>query len=188
MKIELIGQPTEADWLEVKRRALETVGLKPKAAPDEAWKHSILEARHSPIRYLRWSFSIEDIPYWVACELRTHVHDMPYVADFGVYIRSQRNDRQEMYDRNAQRQDAPVNMIMDVNGEQIQILANKRLCMQATPEARSAVIAMCCLVRHAEPAYEDLLVPMCVHCNGYCHEMYPCKAGPIAMGRAYNCD
>lgn len=181
MKIELIGQPTEADWLEVKRRALETVGLKPKAAPNAEWKHKILEARHSPIRYLRWSFGIENIPYWVACELRTHVHDMPYVADFGVYIRSQRNDRQEMYDRNAQRQDAPVNMIIDVNGEQIQILANKRLCMQATPEARSVVKQMCYLVQQAESAYKGLLVPMCVHCGGVCHEMYPCELGPGGM-------
>lgn len=178
MKIELIGQPTESDWLEVKRRALETVGLRPKNGPTAEWKHSILEARHSPIRYLRWSFSIESIPYWVACELRTHVHDMPYVADFGVYIRSQRNDRQDMYDRNAMRQDAPVNMIMDVNGEQIQILANKRLCNQATNEARAVVRQLCRLVVEAEPAYEGLLVPMCVHCGNVCHEMYTCKGCP----------
>ena len=88
MTITLINPPTEKDWMEVKRRALKTVGLTPKSAPTRFWKHAILEARHSPIRYLRWSFQIENIPYWVACELRTHVHDMPYVADMGVYIRS----------------------------------------------------------------------------------------------------
>lgn len=175
MNITLIGSPTEQDWLEVKRRALVTVGLQPKNAPDEKWKHSILEARHSPIRYLRYSFYLEGIPYWVACELRTHVHDMPYVADFGTYIKSQRNDRQQNYDRNAQRQDAPVNMILDVNGEQIQVLANKRLCKQATLQAYSAVKHMCCLVQDAEPAFAGLLVPMCQHCGGVCHEMYSCK-------------
>lgn len=174
MKVTLIGAPTDQDWMEVKRRALTTMGLKPKSAPDAEWKHSILEARHSPIRYLRFSFLIENIPYWVACELRTHVHDMPYVADFGVYIRSQRNDRQEMYDRNSQRQDAPVTMIMDINGEQMQILANKRLCKQATEQAQDVVKHMCLLVEDAEPAYKGLLVPMCVHCGGVCHEMHPC--------------
>lgn len=178
MTITLINPPTEKDWMEVKRRALKTVGLTPKSAPTRSWKHAILEARHSPIRYLRWSFQIENIPYWVACELRTHVHDMPYVADMGVYIRSQRNDRQDKYDRNAQRQDAPVNMIMDINGEQIQILANKRLCMQATPEARGVVSEMCAQVVQAEPAYRGLLVPMCMHCGGVCHEINSCSQGP----------
>lgn len=174
MTVKLIGSPTEKDWFEVKRRALETVGLTPVNAPDKQWKHAILEARHSPIRYLRWSFSIESIPYWVACELRTHVHDMPYVADFGVYIRSQRNDRQKMYDRGDAPQKAPVTMIMDVNGEQIQILANKRLCQQATAEARAVVKRMCALVECIEPAYEGLLIPVCEYCGGVCHEIYSC--------------
>lgn len=174
MKISLISYPRENDWLEVKRRCLETVGKEPKIPPDEEWKHKILESRHSPVRFLRFSFRMTDIPYWVACELRTHVHDLPYVADFGVYIRSQRNDRQEIYDRNAARQDAPVNMIVDVNGEQIQILANKRLCQCATKEARKVVAGMCKLVQQVEPAYKGLLVPMCEHNGGVCYEMFPC--------------
>ena len=34
MKIELLEYPTEKDWMEVKRRALVTVGKKPVNAPD----------------------------------------------------------------------------------------------------------------------------------------------------------
>lgn len=108
--VKLLEYPTEKDWLEVKRRALVTAGLTPKNAPDVAWKHAILEARHSPIRYLRFSFYIE-CPYWVSVHLCRHVHAQPYV-------RSQRNDRQSDYDRNAARQDEPVSMILDVNAEE----------------------------------------------------------------------
>ena len=183
--VELIRYPTEADWYEVKRRALVTVGKTEFEPPKDEWKHKILEARHSPIRYLRFSFAITDIPYWVACELRTHVHGMPYVADFGVYIKSQRNDRQKEYDRNEARQDAPVNMILDINGEMIQILANKRLCNKATPEARAYVKEMCALVEDKSPEFKGLLVPMCVYHGGVCHEMNGCQKTVINMAARY---
>lgn len=175
MKITLLEYPALNDWYEVKRRALVTVGKGVFEAPDTNWRMKILNARHSPIRRLRFSFLIEDIPYWVACELRTHVHDMPYVADFGVYIKSSRNDRQAEFDRNAARQDYPVNMIIDMNGEQIMVLANKRLCKTATEEARTTVKEMCRLVKEKCPEYKPFLVPMCEYHGGVCHEMKPCE-------------
>ena len=120
MKVELLEKPTEKDWLEVKRRALVTIGKKPVAAPNEEWKHDILEARHSPIRRLWFSFYIE-CPYWVSVHLCRHIHAQPYV-------KSQRNDRQKDYDRNTAPQDATVCMIWDINAEELMVVANKRLC------------------------------------------------------------
>ena len=175
MIVSMTKVPTAEDWIEVKRRAFLTVGKDTETEPTREWKHAILEARHSPIRYLKLSFLIEGIPYWVACELRTHVHDMPYVADFNVYIKSSRNDRQGDFDRNAARQDHPVNMRIDMNGEQIMVLANKRLCIQATKEARDVVKKMCELTVFHCPEYVGLLVPMCEYCGGVCHEMRPCR-------------
>ena len=35
MKITILEMPTEKDWIEVKRRALVTVGKSPVTAPDE---------------------------------------------------------------------------------------------------------------------------------------------------------
>lgn len=52
IKVELNEFPTDNDWLEVKKRALVTIGKKVKDAPTEEWKRKILEARHSPIRRL----------------------------------------------------------------------------------------------------------------------------------------
>ena len=172
MQITLMEYPNDHDWTEVKRRALVTIGLKPLGTPGFKWRHSIAEARHSPIRYLRFSFYIEDVPSWVSVHLvRHHVGIQPYV-------KSQRNDRQSDYDRNKAPQDSPVDMIVDVNGEAMLTLANKRLCNQASPETQAVVRKMCELVKEKCPEYSTLLVPMCVYHGGVCHEMFPCQAKP----------
>ena len=163
MPVQLIEHPTEKDWLEVKRRALVTIGRKPINPPDSQWKHDILKARHSPIRYLRYSFFLV-VPSWVSVHLCCHVHAQPYV-------RSQRNDRQESYDRNSARQDTPVSMILDTNAEELMVIANKRLCQQASPETREVVREMCRLAEAATPELQGLLVPMCEFQGGVCHEM-----------------
>ena len=167
MKISLINAPTETDWMGVKERALVTVGKTAVTPPSSEWKHKILEARHSPIRYLTYSFFLEEIPSWVSVHLVRHVHAQPYV-------KSQRNDRQDEYDRTKAPQDAPVNMIWDVNAEELMVIANKRLCMQASPETRKVVKEMCVLAQKHTPELEGLLVPMCEYQNGVCHEMKPC--------------
>ena len=66
MRVELLEYPGERDWIEVYRRALVTVGKDTVKIPSDEWKRKILAARHSPIRYLRFSFLIE-LPYWVIC-------------------------------------------------------------------------------------------------------------------------
>ena len=166
MKVELLEKPSENDWLEVKRRALVTIGKKPVNVPDEEWKHDILEARHSPIRRLMFSFYIE-CPYWVSVHLCRHIHSQPYV-------KSQRNDRQSEYDRNSAPQNETVSMIWDVNAEELMVIANKRLCNHASEETRQVVKMMCRLVKKEYPEFIDLLVPFCVHHGGVCHEMNPC--------------
>lgn len=167
MKVELFEYPNENDWVEVKRRALVTVGLKPLTKPDEQWRRDILESRHSPIRRLRFAFYIEDCPYWLSVHLVRHKHAEPYV-------KTQRNDRQEKYDRNAARQDAPVNMIWDLTGEELMIVANKRLCRQADEKTRALVGLMCDEVERLCPEFAGFLVPMCQYHGGVCHEMHPC--------------
>ena len=167
MEIELIYSPTDEDWMGVKNRALVTVGKQAVTPPSTEWKRKILRARHSPIRYLRYSFFLKGIPSWVSVHLVRHVHAQPYV-------RSQRNDRQDMYDRNKAPQDAPVDMIWDMNAEELMTIANKRLCSQASPETREVVKQMCALAEDATPELCGLLVPNCVRMNGRCEEMKPC--------------
>ena len=166
-KVTITKWPTDEVWHEIKRRALETVGLSVKNEPTLGWKKSILRARHSPIRYGMVSFDIENLPYWVHAELARHHEGCE------KYVRSQRNDRQSQYDRNSARQDAPVNMIYDFNLEAIMVIANKRLCGQATKEARWVVGQMCQQLLTRCPEFEGLLVPYCKYW-GKCNEMHSC--------------
>lgn len=168
-KVTCIEYPTDQDWIACKERALVTIGLDIKNAPSDIWKKLILRARHSPIRRLRFSFKLEDIPSWVATHLVRHIHAQPYV-------RSQRNDRQKEYDRNKAPQDAPVTMIWDMNAEELMVIANKRLCNQAAEETRNIVRLMCDEVLKTNPEFCDVLVPMCKY-TGSCKEMFPCQKG-----------
>lgn len=167
IKISLIKYPTEADWFAVKQRALVTVWRKPKNMPENEWRHKILRARHSPIRYLMYSFLIEGIPSNTATHLARHIHAQPYIS-------SLRNDRQDFTDGDKAPRDTPVNMIFDVNAEELQIIANKRLCMQAAEKTREVVREMCRLALEVTPEMLGLLVPLCMYCGGVCHEMNPC--------------
>ena len=165
MKVELLEYPTEKDWMEVKRRALVTIGKTPVTAPTQEWKEAILRARHSPIRYLRFSFYLE-VPYYVSVHLARHVHAQPY-------IRSQRNDRQSEYNRNKATQDTMVKMIWDMNAEELLVIANKRLCYKADPVTRRVVQDMCMKVSTECPEFFNVLVPMCKYLHG-CPEIQTC--------------
>lgn len=167
VKITLTRYPTEEDWFEAKRRALITVGKKVKTPPDRAWKEAMLRARHSPIRDLRFSFDFENLPSWISVHLVRHVHAQPYV-------KSQRNDRQQDYDRTKAPQDAPVDMIWDMNAEEWLTICNKRLCKQASPDTRDIIEKCAALVKEVCPEFSEEMVPMCLRQGGVCHEMFPC--------------
>ena len=164
--INLIKYPTEEDWLFCKRCTLVTVGKEAVTPPTAEWKHKLLRARHSPIRTLKFAFEIE-VPYWVSVHLCRHVHAQPFV-------RTQRNDRQQEYDRGKAPQDTPVRMIWYMNVEALMTIANKRLCRQASAETTAVVAEMCRLVEDKLPEFCGLLVPACVY-NGKCNEMFPCR-------------
>jgi thymidylate synthase ThyX len=166
MKVELIEYPDEHDWMEVKRRALVTIGKTPINPPDSDWKYKMLKARHSPIRRLMFSFLITDVPSWVSVHLARHVHAQPYV-------KSQRNDRQSEYDRNTAPQNSPVDMIYDVNAEELMTIANKRLCGCAAEETQYCVWLMCEEAIKVCPEIKEFLVPACIM-ESRCREIHSC--------------
>ena len=176
MNITLLKYPTDEDWAFAKQCALVTIGKEMKTAPNMAWKHAILLARHSPIRTLQFAFYLEGVPYWVSTHLARHVHAQPF-------IRSQRNDRQDAYDRNAARQDAPVNMIWYMNAEELMTIMEKRLCHLAAKETREVAKKIRELVIEQCPEFVDLLAPPCVQ-TLVCREMYPCKYENVLTWRA----
>ena len=166
IKVSLNEYPSDNDWIEVKKRALVTIGKKAVTAPDLEWKKKMLNCRHSPIRRLFFSFYIE-CPYWVSVHLCRHIHAQPYVL-------SQRDDRQDKYERGKAPQDTQVVMIWDMNAEELLNIANKRLCNMASKETRDVVRQMCDLVVEKLPEFCGVLVPNCVYHGGVCHEIFPC--------------
>lgn len=167
MRVELMQYPHDGDWLVAKKCALYTVGLEAVTEPNKVWKEAILAARHSPIRELNFIFKLIKIPYWVSVHLVRHVHSQPYVQ-------SQRNDRQDRYDRKKAPQDAPVNMMWSMNAEELITIANKRLCGKASEETREVVQMMCDEVIKVCPEFKHELVPMCERNGGICYEMRGC--------------
>lgn len=165
MKVELIKYPTEEDWLLCKQATLVTVGKETMKAPTYNFKHNLLKARHSPIRTLNFMFKLE-VPYWVSVHLVRHVHATPFV-------KTQRTDRTGI-DRTKLPQDEPVTMMWYMNAEELMVIANKRLCNQASKETSEVVREMCNLVLNVCPEFENLLVPACLYNGGVCHEMHPC--------------
>ena len=167
MKVEIVKYPTEADWLLAKQCTLVTVGKDSDRPASEKFKKDLLRARHSPIRELKFVFRLTDIPYWVSVHLCRHIHAQPYV-------KTQRNDRQNAYDRGKAPQDAPVSMMWSMNAEALLTIANKRLCNLASKETRELVRMICKEVVRVCPEFEEELVPMCVRNGGVCYEMFPC--------------
>ena len=166
MKVEILRYPTEEDWLRCKTFALNTVGKKAVNQPTDKWKHDILKCGHSPIRTLMFTIRME-IPYFTSVHFVRHKYGVEH------YVTSQRNDRQDNYDRTKAPQDSPVIHIMDVNAQELIFMAHKRLCNQADPMTRQVMKAICDEVVKTNPEFNEFLVPECSYL-GHCNEMFPC--------------
>lgn len=177
--VEILKHPTEADWQLCKACTLVTVGKESSKPPTEEWKKKILRARHSPIRTLEFCFRLNNIPSWVATHLVRHVHATPFV-------KTQRSDRNNGHDRGADRQDTPINMCWFMNAEELMVVANKRLCRQASPETRQVVQAICDEVVKLNPEFAEFLVPMCYWKNGKCDEFSCCGFNQTYKGGETN--
>lgn len=167
MQVEILKHPTDEDWELCKLCTLVTVSKKPTSPPTDEWKVKLLKSNHSPIRTLQFCFRLTDIPYYCGMHLTRHVHSTPFVS-------SQRNDRQDKYDRGAARQDAPISMCWYMNAEELITISHKRLCMQAAKETREVVQEICRQVIELNPEFKELLVPNCVYRGGRCDEFNCC--------------
>ena len=167
MKVEILKHPTEEDWLLCKKCTLVTVSKDSDTPPTEAWKVKLLKANHSPVRTLEFCFRLTDIPYWVSVHLVRHVHATPFVS-------TQRNDRQDKYDRGEAPQNVPVTMCWLMNAEELITIAHKRLCTMASKETRELVQTICDEVVKTNPEFKELLVPLCAYRGGLCDEFNCC--------------
>ncbi len=167
MKVEMIKHPNDDDWLFCKQCTLNTIGKTITKLPTDEWKIKLLESEHSPIRTLWFAFKME-IPYYVSTHFVRH--------KFGVehFVQTQRNDRQDKYDRTKAPQDTLVSHIMYVNAQELANMAHVRLCKQASKETREVMEMIVSEVLKTNPEFKTVLVPKCKYRNGKCTEFFPC--------------
>lgn len=134
--------------------------------PSDEWKRKMVRAPHSPIRALQFLIQFE-CPYYVQNHLVRHHEGVQW------FVGSQRNDRQNDYDRNAARQDAPVLVTCIVNGDALKFISRRRLCGMASPETRAVWKAIVDAVCELDQVLKPFLVPECV-CSGFCPEFKCC--------------
>lgn len=167
MKVEVLRHPTERDWQRCKMLALNTIGrVNDEPGVTEAWKRKILRSEHSPIRTLMFTLRME-LPYWMAMHFRTHKVGVEH------YISSQRNDRQDKYDREKAPQDEMVTHVMDINAAELMQMAQMRLCGATADGTREMMSLICEAVLVTNPEFEEFFKPKCLMRRG-CNEFKPC--------------
>lgn len=154
------------NWKLVKNACRTTVRKKfTETDATETFKKKILISEHTPIRLLEVYWQWDGIPYFAGMEWARH--------KFEKFISSQRNDRQNEYDRNAARQDAPITFDAHANMQNLIDAWRKRLCFQATPEARGLAEDFKLKLSETNPEEASVLVPNCIYRCG-CPEFKTC--------------
>lgn len=166
MRVELLRHPTDEDWQRCKMLAMNTIGRKWSGEVSDEWKRKILKAEHSPIRTLWFTVRME-VPYWVSTHFVRHKYGVEH------YVSSQRNDRQDKYDREEAPQGAFVTHVMDINAQELMQMARMRLCGQASSETRWVMARICSEVKRTNPEFSEFLKPKCL-IHGGCNEFKPC--------------
>jgi len=154
------------DWKRVKNHCRTTVGKEFTGKdPSESFKKKLLISEHTPIRLIEVDWSWKNIKYWVSVEWSRH--------KFEKFITSQRNDRQEKYDRNKAAQDSPVNFDGYANAQNLIDAWRKRLCFCATPEARTLAEDFKKALKDSAPELASVLQKNCIY-RGGCPEFKTC--------------
>lgn len=168
-EVKIVRYPTEDDWARAYWLALGTEGKNRFRVPPEGWRKALLKSGHSPMRTLMYTVEVTDVPYWVVMHLVRHKVGIEH------YVSTQRNDRQDNYDRTAARQDAPVLYRFEANAQTIIDITHRRLCGKAASETRAVWQLICDAIERVSPEMSGLLVPNCVYKGGRCDEFKPCK-------------
>lgn len=164
MKTEILK--IKGDWQEVVDDCRATVAKPPLGKePSDEFKRAMVIAEHDPVRDIEIRFSWRNIPYWVAMHWKTHI--------WRCRTNTQRNDRQKKYDRAKAPQDAPVDLIGNMNTQHCIDTGRKRLCYMAAPETRAYMMDFKVALRPVEPQISDAMVPNCVYRCG-CPEQSGC--------------
>lgn len=145
------------DWKRVKNhcRTTDNKDFTENEATDK-FKKQLLISEHSPIRLLEFDWSWKSIKYWVSTEWSRH--------KFEKFISSQRDDRLvDDTPRDKKPQDALVNFDGYANMQNLIDAWRKRLCFQATKDARELAEDFKAELHSILPNESNVLVPNCIY-------------------------
>lgn len=167
MQFKTIFNWINTDWKRIKNHCRTTDNKEfTENEATEAFKKKLLISEHSPIRLIEFDWSWKHIPYWVSTEWSRH--------KFEKFISTQRDDRlKDNISRNDKPQGALVNFDGYANEQNMIDSERKRLCYQATPEARRLGESFKADLHETHPLESDVLVPNCIYRCG-CPEFVPC--------------
>lgn len=167
-EIEVVTCERVTDWPLVYDAARATQGKTPiHKMPTDEWKRKMMLSPHSPIRALQFFIQVR-LPYFVQGHITRHKIGVEF------FCGSQRNDRQDRYDRRAARQDTPVIMGMLVNADALRFISRRRLCNKADPDTRKVWNLVVEAVRNIDPIVAEACHPDCWWNGGRCFEPMPC--------------
>lgn len=158
------------DWVAIKNECRNTVNKDfTDSEPSENFKKKLLISEHSPIRLGVFRFRWAGIKSWIS------VHYARHWLGWDKWISTQRDDRTGE-DREAARQDAPVNMDVNANIQALINVARYRLCQgQAHPQTRAHMVSLKFEIKDSgNKEIADVLVPNCIYRCG-CPEQKPCN-------------
>jgi len=161
--IQILRSPSEEDWIRCLFLARVTQGKENMISPSIEWRRKLLNAEHSPMRTLMVTVVMWQIPYFAS------VHFVRHKIGVEHYVKSQRSNP----DRGAERQDALVNHVMDMNVQALINMSRKRLCQRADPVTRNIMENIKSEIEKMDPLLGSFLVPDCVYRQG-CHEFQSC--------------
>lgn len=163
MEIEILRYPSDDDWTRCLFLARVTQGRDGMVVPSVNWKKKILEAEHSPIRTLMYTIGMWQIPYFAS------VHFVRHKIGVEHYVKSQRINPS----RGEERQDSPVNHVMDLNAQALINISRKRLCFRADPKTREIMEKIADEIEKVDPIIRSFMLPDCMY-RGGCHEIQSC--------------
>lgn len=132
----------------------------------ETFKKKLLISEHTPIRLLEFDWSWRGIKYWLSQEWARH--------RFEKFISTQRDDRlKDKISRDNKSQGALVDFDGYANMQNLIDAWRKRLCYQATDEARKLAEDFKCELHKTHPLEANVLTPNCIYRHG-CPEFTCC--------------
>lgn len=169
MKVELLKYPTSIDWGWVRFLAMNTVGKNVDRIDQPMTtelKKKYLKSEHSPIRYLTFIIRMT-IPYCDSVCFCRHKLGVEH------FVQSQRNDRQDKFDRYKEPQGHLVSHVMVVNAQELMFMARRRLCHMASKNCQKIMKMIKHVVLNMCPEFEDVLIPNCEYLHS-CPEFKSC--------------